>query len=80
MVCFIIPVVSGGGAAIKAADRLDAAKAGKTTEIPLLETTKPISGKTNDHHIIPAFRGKSIGCFFPRAWNLRTNSAFGLHS
>lgn len=24
-----------------------------------METTKPITGKTNDHHIIPAFRGKS---------------------
>lgn len=24
-----------------------------------METTKPITGITNDHHIIPAFRGKS---------------------
>ena len=40
----------------------DAAKAIKSsskTEVLLLETTKPITGKTNDHHIIPAFRGKS---------------------
>lgn len=34
-------------------------KSGSKTEVLLLETTKPITGKTNDHHIIPAFRGKS---------------------
>ena len=28
-------------------------------EVLLLETTKPITGKTNDHHIIPAFRGNA---------------------
>ena len=34
-------------------------ESGSKTEVLLLETTKPITGKTNDHHIIPAFRGKS---------------------
>lgn len=34
-------------------------QSGSKTEVLLLETTKPITGKTNDHHIIPAFRGKS---------------------
>ena len=32
---------------------------GKDSNIPLLETSKYISGKVNDHHIIPKFRGKS---------------------
>ena len=36
-----------------------AGESGSKTEVLLLETTKPITGKTNDHHIIPAFRGKS---------------------
>lgn len=37
----------------------EALESGSKTEVLLLETTKPITGKTNDHHIIPAFRGKS---------------------
>ncbi|MBQ5473157.1 MAG: DUF2380 domain-containing protein, partial [Lachnospiraceae bacterium] len=34
-------------------------KGGSKSNIPLIETSKYISGKTADHHIIPKFRGKS---------------------
>ncbi len=34
-------------------------KGGSKSQVPLLETDKYISGQTNDHHIIPKFRGKS---------------------
>ena len=34
-------------------------KGGTETDVLLIETSKPISRKTNDHHVIPAFRGKS---------------------
>jgi len=32
---------------------------GSKSDVPLLETSKYVSGQTNDHHIIPKFRGKS---------------------
>ena len=34
-------------------------KGGSDSDVPLLETSQNISGQTNDHHIIPKFRGKS---------------------
>ena len=49
-----------GGAQLKGkGTACEAVESGSKTEVLLLETTKPITGKTNDHHIIPAFRGKS---------------------
>ena len=49
-----------GGARLKGkGTACEAVESGSKTEVLLLETTKPITGKTNDHHIIPAFRGKS---------------------
>ncbi|MBO4863450.1 MAG: DUF2380 domain-containing protein, partial [Eubacterium sp.] len=35
------------------------AESGTDSDVPLLETSKYVSGKTDDHHIIPKFRGGS---------------------
>ena len=50
--------VAGAGVLVHN-DGCGAGEGGKKSNILLLETTKYISGKTDDHHIIPKFRGKS---------------------
>ena len=44
---------------LKDSDFVNSGKGGSKSQVPLLETDKYISGQTNDHHIIPKFRGKS---------------------